>query len=53
MVNTRAQAWQNNQSREEMNDYDDTSSDISLPELGVFEIENKTNNYGEQERANL
>ena len=53
MVNTRAQASQNNQSREyEMNDYDDNSSDISLPDFGArtFEIENNTNNYGEQDR---
>ena len=35
-----------------MNDYDDNSSDVSLPEFSTrsFEIENNTNDHGEQER---
>ena len=55
MVNTRAQASLSTQSREdEMNDYDDNSSDISLSEFGTrtFEIEINTKNYGEQDRDN-
>ena len=53
MVNTRSQAPQSNQIREDvMSDYDDNSSDISLPDFGTrtFEIKKNTNNYGEQER---
>ena len=55
MVNTRAQASLSTQSREdEMNYYDDNSSDISLSEFGTrtFEIEINTKNYGEQDRDN-
>ena len=53
MVNTRAQTSQNNPNREdEMNDYDDNSSDISLQEFSTrtFELENIVNNFSEQER---
>ena len=53
MVNTRVQASQNNQSREdEMNDFDDNSSKLSPPEFGTrtFEIKNNAHSYGEQER---
>ena len=53
MVNTRAQSSQSNGTREDhMNDYDDNSSDTSLPDFGTrtLEIEKNTNDHGEQER---
>ena len=56
MVNTRAQALQNNYNKQdETNDYDDNSSDISLPEFDTrtFELENNVNNFSEQERVRI
>ena len=53
MVNTRAQASQNKLPREdEMDDFDDNASDLSLPGIGsrTFEIENFDRNYEDQER---
>ena len=53
MVNTRAQASQNNLSREEeMDDFDDNASDLSLPGVGTrtFEKENNDRIYENQER---
>ena len=53
MGNTRLQASQNNQSREDkMNDFDDNSSELSFPKFGTrtFEIENYAHRNGEQKR---
>ena len=53
MENTRAQASQHNQPREdEMDDIDDNSSDFSLPGIGTrtFEMENNAISYEDQGR---
>ena len=53
MVNTRSQTSQDNQNREgEINDYDDNSSDMRLPEFSnrTFQLENNVKNFSEQER---
>ena len=53
MVNTRAQALQNNLPRkDEMDVFDDNASDLSLPGIGsrTFEIENFDRHYEDQER---
>ena len=53
MVNTRAQTSQTILATEDdVNDYDNNSSDISLPEFGTrtFELESNVNNFSEQER---
>ena len=53
MVNTRAQASQNNQPREdEMDDFGDNASDLSLPRIAL-EIENNAHSYGDQERDHV
>ena len=53
MVSIRAQASQNNQPREdEMDDFGDNASDLSLPGIGTrtFKIENNAHSYGDQKK---
>ena len=49
----QSSSFKTNQNREdEMTDYDDNASDISLPDLSTrtFELENNVNTFGEQKR---